>query len=98
MKLMLKNRMGMTVMESVVLLLLCGILAWVVVPILMIRMGWKDAGAMVVTEGDKAPDYIGEPLDPKVLKPRVEISNPVVPKKPPLGELPPPPKRKSAFE
>ena len=95
---MLKNRFGMTMLESVVLLLLCAILAWVVVPILMIRIGWKDAGAMVVTEGDKAPEFTGEPIDPQVLKPRVEISVPTVPVKPPLGEIPPPPKRKSAFE
>lgn len=68
------NRMGLTVLESLVVILICIALLWVAVPILMIRMGWKDAGAMVVKEGDKAPQFEGAPM---VLKPRVgEIETP----------------------
>ncbi len=66
--------MGLTILESLVVILICIALLWVAVPILMIRMGWKDAGAMVVTEGDKAPQFESTPM---LLKPRVgEIEKP----------------------
>lgn len=67
-----RRKLGLTILESLIVLLVCVILAWVVVPIALVRMGWKEAGAMVVTEGDKAPVSKGPQLDPKVLKPRVE--------------------------
>jgi hypothetical protein len=48
------------------------ILLWIVVPVGMVRLGYKQAGAMVVTEGDRAPVYKGPPVDPSVMKPRME--------------------------
>ena len=71
---MLQNQKGLTILESLAVMAVSVGLLWVAVPVLMVRLGYKDAGTMVVTEGDKAPDYKGEPLPPDVLKPRVEIS------------------------
>jgi hypothetical protein len=88
---MVKNRIGLTILESLVLMTVCIVLLWVSIPIVMVRLGWKDVGAMVVTEGDKAPDYKGVPLDPSVLQPRVkEIEKPVI-VVPDAGFLPKPP-------
>ena len=67
-----RKKLGLTILESLIVLLVCAILGWIVVPIVMVRMGWKEAGAMVVTEGDKAPVSQGPQLDPKVFRPRVE--------------------------
>lgn len=50
----------------------CIVLLWVVVPVAMVRLGYKEAGRMVVREGDKAPDDKGEALNPEMFKPRVE--------------------------
>lgn len=69
---MIKNSRGLTILESLVVIMVCVILLWVVVPVAMVRLGWKEAGAMVVTEGDKAPEYKGTPLNPDVMKPRLE--------------------------
>ena len=69
---MIKNKKGLTILESLVVMAVCIILLWIVVPVAMVRLGWKEAGAMVVTEGDKAPDDKGVPLPPDALKPRVE--------------------------
>jgi hypothetical protein len=69
---MIKNRSGLTILESLAVMAICVVLLWIVVPVGMVRLGWKEAGAMVVTEGDKAPEYKGAPIDPKLLKPRVE--------------------------
>lgn len=69
---MTKNSSGLTILESLVVMAVCVILLWIVVPVCMVRLGYKEAGAMVVTEGDKAPEYKGAPVDPNVLKPRME--------------------------
>lgn len=69
---MIKNSRGLTILESLVVMTVCVILLWIVVPVLMVRLGYKEAGAMVVTEGDKAPEYKGPEVDPSVMKPRVE--------------------------
>jgi hypothetical protein len=69
---MIKNRSGLTILEALVVMTVCVVLLWIVIPVGMVRLGWKDAGTMVVTEGDKAPEYEGEPLDLEVLKPRVD--------------------------
>jgi hypothetical protein len=69
---MIKNSSGLTILESLVVMSVCLVLLWIVIPVSMVRFGWKEAGAMVVTEGDKAPEYKGEPLDPQLLKPRVD--------------------------
>lgn len=69
---MIKNRSGLTILEALVVMMVCIILMWVVIPVGMVRLGWKEAGAMVVTEGDKAPDFKGESIDPDILKPRVD--------------------------
>ncbi len=61
----------MTVLESIVVMLLCVVIFWIVFPIAMVRLGWKEAGSMVVVDGDKAPQSSGPQLDPKILKPRV---------------------------
>lgn len=76
---MIKNRSGLTILEALVVMTVCIVLLWIVVPVGMVRLGWKEAGAMVVTEGDKAPEYKGAPLDLKVMRPRVdEIQKPRV--------------------
>lgn len=76
---MIKNHQGLTILESLVVMAVCIILLWIVVPVGMVRMGWKEAGTMVVTEGDKAPDDKGVALPPDALKPRVqEIQKPRV--------------------
>lgn len=69
---MIKNHRGLTILESLVVMAVCIILLWIVVPVGMVRLGWKEAGAMVVTEGDKAPDDKGVPLPPDALKPRLD--------------------------
>lgn len=69
---MIKNHRGLTILESLVVMAVCIILLWIVVPVGMVRLGWKEAGAMVVTEGDKAPDDKGAPLPPDALKPRLD--------------------------
>lgn len=69
---MIKNSTGLTILESLVVMTVCVILLWVVVPVLMVRLGYKEAGAMVVTEGDRAPEYRGPPIDPSVMKPRLD--------------------------
>ncbi len=76
---MIKNRSGLTILEALVVMAVCVVLLWIVIPVGMVRLGWKEAGAMVVTEGDKAPEYKGVPIDPQLLKPRVdEIEKPRV--------------------
>lgn len=76
---MIKNRSGLTILEALVVMTASVVLLWIVIPVGMVRLGWKKAGAMVVTEGDKAPEYKGEPLDSDVFKPRVlEIEKPRV--------------------
>lgn len=98
---MLKNKIGLTILESLVLLLVCIVLLWVSVPIVMVRMGWKEAGAMVVTDGDRAPDYKGAPLDPAVLQPRLRnIQKPeiVIPGPEVLPAPPPGPAKKRLLE
>ncbi|OYW75811.1 MAG: hypothetical protein B7Z37_11505 [Verrucomicrobia bacterium 12-59-8] len=69
---MIKNSSGLTILESLVVMTVCVVLLWVVVPVGMVRFGYKEAGVMVVTDGDKAPEYKGPPMDPDVLKPRVK--------------------------
>ncbi|MBB5030492.1 hypothetical protein [Prosthecobacter vanneervenii] len=69
---MIKNRSGLTILEALVVMTVSIVLLWIVIPVSMVRLGWKEAGAMVVTEGDKAPEYQGEPLSLDVLKPRVD--------------------------
>ncbi len=69
---MIKNRSGLTILEALVVMAVCVVLLWIVIPVGMVRLGWKEAGAMVVTEGDKAPEYKDEPLELDVLKPRVD--------------------------
>lgn len=73
----------------------CVILLWIVVPVCMVRLGYKEAGAMVVTEGDKAPEYKGLPVDPSVMKPRIEnLPKPaVLPDSQLLPRAPMPPKQ-----
>jgi hypothetical protein len=73
---MVKNQMGLTLLESLVVMLICIILLWVVIPVVLVREGWKEAGSMVVTEGDKAPENRRAPLDPEILKPRVKKMEP----------------------
>jgi len=70
--LMIKNSSGLTILESLVVMAVCVILLWIVVPVCMVRLGYWEAGEMVVTEGDKAPESKGTPLDPDVLKQRLE--------------------------
>ena len=69
---MSKSSSGLTILESLVVMAVCVILLWIVVPVCLVRLGYKQAGAMVVTEGDKAPVYEGTSLNPDVLKPRIE--------------------------
>lgn len=69
---MSKNSSGLTIVESLVVMAVCVILLWIVVPVAMVRLGYKEAGVMVVREGDRAPTDPGTLLDPEVLKPRIE--------------------------
>ncbi|MFZ2276469.1 MAG: hypothetical protein WAW39_01670 [Prosthecobacter sp.] len=76
---MIKNRSGLTILEALVVMTVSIVLLWIVIPVGMVRLGWKEAGSMVVTEGDKAPEYKGVPLELDVLKPRVdEVQKPRV--------------------
>lgn len=98
---MVKNQMGLTVLESLVVMLICITLLWVAIPVFMVREGWKEAGSMVVTEGDKAPKNGRAPFDPEILKPRVQKIEPeeVItsgPKEQPVG--PGLPKKQSEFK
>lgn len=92
---MSKNCNGLTVLESLVVMAVCLILLWVVVPVSLVRLGYQKAGVMVVTDGDKAPEYIGQALDPDVLKPRVtEVQRPrVLPDSQTVPSPPVPPKQ-----
>jgi hypothetical protein len=69
---MIKNNSGLTILESIVVMAVCVLLIWIVVPVCMVRFGFMEAGVMVVTEGDKAPEYKGGAIDPDVMKPRFE--------------------------
>lgn len=93
---MIKNSSGLTILESLVVMAVCVILLWIVVPVCMVRFGWKEAGVMVVTEGDKAPAYEGAPLNPDAMKPRLEkLPKPaVMPESQFLPPFPTPPKKK----
>lgn len=93
---MIINRSGLTILEALVVMAVCIILLWIVIPVGMVRLGWKEAGDMVVTEGDKAPEYKGAPTDPDVLKPRVdEIQKPrILPESQILPKAPVTPKKK----
>ena len=97
---MIINRSGLTILESLAVMAICLVLLWIVVPVGMVRLGWKEAGAMVVTEGDKAPEYKGAPLDPNLLKPRVdEIQKPrVLPDSQFLPKAPNTPPKKNPLE
>ena len=97
---MIINRRGLTILESLAVMAICLVLLWIVVPVGMVRLGWKEAGAMVVTEGDKAPEYKGAPLDPNLLKPRVdEIQKPrVLPDSQFLPKAPNTPPKKNPLE
>lgn len=97
---MIKNCKGLTILESLVVMVVCVLLLWIVIPVCMVRLGWKEAGAMVVTEGDKAPEYKGEPLDPDILKPRVDnVTKPrVLPENQTLPKAPNTPPKKSALD
>lgn len=76
---MIKNSRGLTILESLVVMAVCVILLWIVVPVTLVRLGYWEAGAMVVTEGDKAPEFKGVPVDPDVMKPRLEnLARPAV--------------------
>lgn len=92
---MSKSSSGLTILESLVVMAVCLILLWIVLPIGLIRMGYKKAGVMVVTDGDKAPEYQGDALDPDVLKPRVhKIPKTIVlPDRQPLPLAPVPPRQ-----
>jgi hypothetical protein len=95
--LMIKNSSGLTILESLVVMTVCVVLLWVVVPVGMVRFGYKEAGAMVVTEGDKAPEYKGPPINPDVMKPRVDgVPKPrVLPDGQFIPRAPVPPKQES---
>lgn len=97
---MIKNRSGLTILEALVVMAVCIILLWIVVPVGMVRLGWKEAGKMVVTEGDKAPEYKGEPLEPDALKHRVnELPKPrVLPDSQFLPKAPNTPAKKNPLE
>jgi hypothetical protein len=92
---MIKNNNGLTILESIVVMTTCLILLWTVVPVCMVRLGYKEAGAMVVTEGDKAPEYKGPEIDSSVMKPRLEnLPRPaVMPDSQLLPAAPPTPKK-----
>jgi hypothetical protein len=96
---MSKNQSGLSLLESLAVIIVCVVLLWIVVPVAMVKLGIKEAGAMVVTDGDRAPEFKGVPLDPEILKPRVEkVTRPdVVPVRP--TKLPPSlPRNKGALE
>ncbi len=44
---------GLTILEALIVILASVILLWVIVPVFLVRYGYKDAGIMVVTEGNK---------------------------------------------
>ncbi|WP_395731834.1 hypothetical protein [Prosthecobacter sp.] len=97
---MIKNRSGLTILEALVVLVASIILLWIVIPVGMVRLGWKEAGVMVVTEGDKAPEYKGEPLEDSILKPRVdEIPKPrILPDSKTVPPVPATPPKKNPLE
>lgn len=69
---MRKNSLGLTVLESLVVMAVCVVLLWVVVPVAMVRLGYKEAGSMVVIDNDKAPEGNHPQIDSTVMKPRVD--------------------------
>ena len=48
------------------------VLLWIVVPVGMVRLGYKEAGKMVVTQDDQAPEDNEHALPPNAFKPRVD--------------------------
>lgn len=96
---MIKNSSGLTILESLVVMAICVILLWIVVPVGMVRFGYKEKGAMVVTEGDSAPENKDLNIDPDVFKPRVEsIPKPAVLPESQFIPRPPVPPKQPAFE
>lgn len=66
---MKEKRRGLTIFESVVLIVTCAVLLWVIVPVLLVRGGFKEAGAMVVNEGEASAST----PDKSVLESRITV-------------------------
>lgn len=70
-----KSEKGLTILEALIVILTSVFLLWVIIPVLLVRYGYKDAGIMVVTEGVKN-DLT---TDNELLRSRIKtISKPIV--------------------
>lgn len=56
------TKSGLTILESLIVIFASILLLWVVLPVLLVRYGYKEAGIMVATEASKTIENADEAL------------------------------------